>query len=86
MSRYEVNSDLHLFEFKFQIHPSICFAKAGATFETISKIFPPVETFKEGDVLLLFVFGNDIFKKGSHQIERGWKSESYSSQAFLATD
>jgi len=47
-----------------------CFAKAGATFEVLEKLFPPVETFKEGDVLLLFVFGNDMFKKGSHQIER----------------
>jgi hypothetical protein len=64
-------------ELKFELK---CFAKTGATFETIEKLFPPVETFKEGDVLLLFVFGNDMFKKGSHQIER------VGTQAFLATD
>ena len=57
-----------------------CFARAGATYDELEKLFPPVETFKEGDVLLLFVFGNDMFKKGSHQIER------VGTQAFLATD
>jgi lysophospholipase L1-like esterase len=45
------------------------FAKSGATFETILSIFPNINTFKEGDVLILFVFGNDMFKKGSHQIQ-----------------